>query len=537
MKIDIVLNHNYWINCSKFEYMVTYVKRLRFLCLFFFSLIIIGISACKKSDFSCQDTTIDKFFELSSNANPLLHRVVNDLKLQEQHKPFVKNFIRQHGYPKWEVAKYEIVQKQNAVATTPDTIIIIPTLLGDEEFVKSLLEVKLSASAWYRIIDGFNLEEYGYNPVADQEYSNKLVSTFIYFEQLLFGEKLYKFTDKDLFLDDSRNLEQDTFYALPRIEVWDITFNWVCGYTVGGEVSGGCPPGVDHCIELIPEYCTVRFSVLVSTLVDDPNGGGGGWNPDISGGGGGGGSGQFPEETTMQCNRPFVRVHLIDNGQGLPLDQCLLSLPVSIYHVTNTINPDFPCLRNAFFDVTATRLTNCIYNLYDETFVGTNKVHNLDVLSISPLVDGNNNPVPAKSRVKPNDNTTYQIALNEDMDFEFTKEYWSSVILHELVHGFIQKNYLDFTATSQFQNIHQIMLTTWVDDIKEALLDIYPSMSVQDALCLAINGMSDMLSGDVNDTFRYQMTQWMQQYYGVDANMLGQVADAYTNGTKGTPCY
>ena len=32
------------------------------------------------------------------------------------------------------------------------------------------------------------------------------------------------------------------------------------------------------------------------------------------------------------------------------------------------------------------------------------------------------------------------------------------------------------------------------------------------------------------------MTQWMQQYYNVNANMLGQVADAYANGTKGTPC-
>ncbi len=158
------------------------------------------------------------------------------------------------------------------------------------------------------------------------------------------------------------------------------------------------------------------------------------------------------------------------------------------------------------------------------------------ILSGSPLLDGNNNPVPAKSRVKPNDNNTYQIALNEDMGQDFTIEYWSSVILHELVHGFIQKNSLDFTPSSQFQNIHQIMLTTWVGDIKEALLDIYPSMSEQDALCLAINGMSDMLTGDVNNTFKYELTQWMEQNYNVNSTMLGQVADAYSNGTKGTPC-
>lgn len=209
---------------------------------------------------------------------------------------------------------------------------------------------------------------------------------------------------------------------------------------------------------------------------------------------------------------------------------------VNVQFVTNTINTNFPCLVNAFNTVTEPRLTNCLYQLYVDTYVGENKVHNLEILSGSPLVDQNNNPVESKSRVKPGDPNTYQIALNEDFGTEFTQEYWSSIILHEMVHGFIQKNSLNFTATSQFHSSHQTMLMIWANDIKAALIDSYPNMTEQDALCLAIIGMSDMLTDDVNDTFRHDMTQWMEQFYNVDANLLGSTREAYRNGTKGILC-
>lgn len=181
-------------------------------------------------------------------------------------------------------------------------------------------------------------------------------------------------------------------------------------------------------------------------------------------------------------------------------------------------------------------MTNCLYQLYDETFVGAGKIHNLEILSGRPLLDANGIPVELKSRVKPQDPTTYQIALNEDFGHMYTNEYWSSIILHEMVHGFIQKNYLDFTTTSQFSNAHEIMLQAWVDEIKIALKEIYPSMSDSDAACLAVGGLFDVLTSDVTQTFHNQMTQAMELRYNINAALINQTLNAYQSGSKGTQC-
>jgi hypothetical protein len=288
-----------------------------------FAVGVLTVFSCKKSDLNHLEPVVERFFRLPGNADPILHRVVENLRSQESKRPFVRDFVKKHGYPRWDVAKLNMIQQANTIVESVDTIIIIPTLLGDEEFVKSLLEIKLNEGAWYRLIDGFNLEEYGYNPVESQEYSNQLVATFIYFEQLLFGEKHYKFTDMDLFNDNSRDVNAEYYYALPRFEVWDITFSWVCGWTVGGELGGGCPPGVDHCLDLIPTYCSETYTVFVSTGEEGGGGSGGGgigWNPEIPTGGGGGG--MYPGSSQSQCDRPFMRVILVDNGSGEPMSPC-----------------------------------------------------------------------------------------------------------------------------------------------------------------------------------------------------------------------
>lgn len=247
----------------------------------------------------------------------------------------------------------------------------------------------------------------------------------------------------------------------------------------------------------------------------------------------------IPDETTNPClNLPaeLCNCEQIGTCGGGGQGGGGSSNNVLVMSVTETINPNFPCLKDAFNSVTSSLLTNCINQLYQDTYVGTNKIHNLEVTTVPNLFAPNGDEVESKSRVKDNEINTYEIALNSNFGHDFTEEFWSSVILHELVHSFIQKNNLNFTPTAQFTNAHEIMLTKWVNRIKEALMEIYPGMTENDALCLSINGMSDILKMDVTNTFKNDMILFMEQHYNQNATTLGSTATAYKSGTKGTIC-
>lgn len=517
--------------------------------------------SCKKTDIKTESEvanislTEQKFFNTHRTTDPTEKALVNFLKKINEKDKFIEQTVSQIGFPRWDktISSNQEKINQNSINILGDSIqtFYIPFVRDSQNYVNASMVINVSptdTSFSYRC--DWQYEQYVNDSATVNDQGKNVAAFFMALDNVVFGHTQFKINDKRLFKPLSNIHANDTGdYIIKKVflsdsinslisnnllayECTDIVIFYECSICHGNDPD--CPLGGTW-------YEYYRFCDW--TYYPDPDNNGGGTGG--TGGGGGGGGGSTPPNCDQQPV-PFAKglhnqsnfVNPCGGGGGwtpIPIEDEPIPT-ISVYSITNTINPNFPCLRAAFDDVTAPRLRNCIYNLYNETFVGTNKVHNLEILSRPELLDDNGSPVPAKSRVKPNDNNTYQIALNEYMGLNFTKEYWSSVILHELVHGFIQKNALDFTPSSQFQNIHQIMLTTWVGDIKEALLDIYPSMSMQDALCLAINGMSDMLTGDVNNTFKYEMTLWMEQYYNVNSTMLGQVADAYSNGTKGTPC-
>ncbi len=241
---------------------------------------------------------------------------------------------------------------------------------------------------------------------------------------------------------------------------------------------------------------------------------------------------EYNSSETCECQL----LNLCDGGNGGGGGGAGSSNNVSVTSVTETIDSNLPCLKDAFNSVTGVLLTNCINRLYQDTYVGTNNVHNLEVTTAPNLYTPSGIQVEAKSKVKNNDANTYQIFLNSDLGHQYTEEFWSSVILHELVHSFIQKNNLNFTPTAQFSNSYEIMLTKWVNRIKEALMEIYAGMTENDALCLSINGMSDILLMDETNTFKGEMILFMEQHYNQNATTLGATATAYKNGTKGTQC-
>lgn len=195
------------------------------------------------------------------------------------------------------------------------------------------------------------------------------------------------------------------------------------------------------------------------------------------------------------------------------------------------------CILNAFNAITSAKLKNQLAKLYQETFVGVGKVHNLLIGEVSSIPDPSNpnNQLVARSVPDYTNSSTWVIDINSGFEHEFTTELWGSVILHEMVHGFIKKNNLDFYPSSMFDGSHQQMLDKWITQIQGALVESF-GMSTTDALALSLEGFDEILKDDVSGSFRNDMILWIQNKYSIDLATASQIADQYYNKTKGTVC-
>lgn len=104
---------------------------------------------------------------------------------------------------------------------------------------------------------------------------------------------------------------------------------------------------------------------------------------------------------------------------------------VSVDNVT--INISQQCILNAINKLTSNKLKNYIAQLYNQTFVGNGIHQNLIINQVNSTV----NNYPAQSHPLFGSTNTWEIQVNDGYEHVFTEEVWGSIILHELVHGFI----------------------------------------------------------------------------------------------------
>jgi hypothetical protein len=191
-----------------------------------------------------------------------------------------------------------------------------------------------------------------------------------------------------------------------------------------------------------------------------------------------------------------------------------------------------PCLNNAFEAISSNKLTNELSKLYQQTFVGLGHVHNLVIKQVPTTF----NNYPAQSHPMAGQTSTWEIQLNSGFQGQFTQELWGSMILHELVHGFIQKNNLNFGPTSQFEDAHSIMLDKWIVQIQSALVESF-GMSSTNALALSLSGFDEILTKEgVSGDFKQQWVSTIQNKYGINLFNADAIQNQYINKTLGSPC-
>ena len=293
-----------------------------------FSVILIFLflsqQSCKKIDSQPTSTVtrpvVDpaiKFFNLPANVNPSVKKVADKIKMQNDQKHFLNQFVKKQGYPLWDKAVITTVPVTNvsssqhnfgsstntssSAGSGTEDLVFVPLALQDSNQVHGALYCKVNGdSVSIRLIDGTKYNWYTAHPDSIGMTGEQATLLLLKLDKVAFGDSLFKIKDSLAFGTNvsrsakyikiintnntsaaSNNTGSTASYG--HWEYYDISVNYVtyepnlCGCD-----ATPCPDGSMH-----EESHTINISgsMWVEDAWYDPNSGG----AETSGGGGGGG--------------------------------------------------------------------------------------------------------------------------------------------------------------------------------------------------------------------------------------------------------
>lgn len=282
------------------------VQQFLNILIFFFGLYTLGVnfSSCRKADFHNSKLLVDRdrFFAIPDNSPQVLKRIVSNLKLQEERKPFVENFIKNQGYPNWEYSQINISEhNNNSFLPDNDTLVSVPIIKDQKEYVKSVLAIKVNQDIWYKLLDGI---KYGELPI-EKPIATGQVFTALDFLNLMMEMEAKIFGRNEFIITDTAVLPRAYIVGAPE-PYYGVQIHFVNGCTVFNYGNY-----VKNKFEILSTetLCLYETGELVYTL--EP--------PDIGVGGGGGSGRSGP--TNYECHRGFAGIHGFDEN-GNPMTAC-----------------------------------------------------------------------------------------------------------------------------------------------------------------------------------------------------------------------
>lgn len=258
-------------------------------------LICVTIFGCRKIDTRDHTNVIPvikrDFFKISTNVDPLVIRLNDEIKRRNNIKEFVNEFAELHGFPVWEKAlrlNSNVKSLRDGVVQSTDTIIFLPLVIQGESSVSGFIKAIFSDSIYL----SYSLDEFYKNYSFSDSTATVLAEEFaegiMYLNSTVFGKEKYTILDRRLFNTaslDSLEVERivkivPDFNRVASIcystTVYTISANWHCtGCTTN--TCDACPACVDY---------TVTSHIEFNCYNQDIGGNGG-----STGGGGGGGGG------------------------------------------------------------------------------------------------------------------------------------------------------------------------------------------------------------------------------------------------------
>lgn len=278
------------------------------LCVFF--------TSCKKTDFSEHTTSprnIEKeFFDASQTTNPIVLRIIDKIKSDNEKFHFVNDFVLREGFAKWSKAmvlpkKSGSTYRDNAEGNSGDTVILIPIVPDQLSIVKDILSCVVSGDSIYAsLIKSEEYINYGYEQNNQGKPTAKDVSfLFMTLEKSVFDKSFFDITDtslaKKIFGDNVTPLETHLILdkdAEGKVNIYKVApphYIDIGGVTVIGYLPANMPIDLDYLLMLLNSGSGGSSGT--------PGAGGGWWpsggqQPSGGPGGGTGNPGGSPTTTT-----------------------------------------------------------------------------------------------------------------------------------------------------------------------------------------------------------------------------------------------
>lgn len=228
-------------------------------------LIILITNSCRKIDsLSVSDyATTSRFFQAKGNTKPVVKRIIEKIKSDNERHPFVASMAQNSGFAVWDKAIIQAKPNtpakgfQNRDMSGDDTIVLIPLVLDNTEYVNSFFAVKVTDNILLKLFSGKDYDKYPFGTDWETTMTaDRVAAEIMNLEKETFGHDYFKITDSRLFLKpgEVRDGTESVYATFERSQVQEGIFGCqLIGISVngdnadltlycGGSWSGGAPP-------------------------------------------------------------------------------------------------------------------------------------------------------------------------------------------------------------------------------------------------------------------------------------------------------
>lgn len=424
--------------------------------------------ACRKNDLTTppNDPTqaINKFFTLPCAANPAVARIAQKLQTLHSRTGFVQELIKKDGYALWEKALINLPARSGRstnTANNADTIIYIPLVLDNTDYVNAFIYAKLGDSIQLQLHRGREYASYGFGSLTDTaKNAEKLAVQLMLLNESSFGHRDFKLLDDRLLKNDNIAAGAFTRNRMVHIEPantaqrsgFQTVQYQVCTSSQSLQCTSNhtcCPDGsCSGCQAACWHTNTVCETVSVLVYIDNGDWGLG----DLGTGGGGSGGGGTIYTDSMPCNT----TPLLDNGLlPCPLGNTTGWMPITddLYDpyiadnviIDTSITNNFPCVEKILDTLSNYgNLNQRAQVALSQIFNVNKRIHTTIKLDRS-LVGTSTSAYTKRTGAVASDptdtaklNFSATIFVNPDLLQNGTKECIAATFVHEAMHAYIE---------------------------------------------------------------------------------------------------
>ena len=192
-------------------------------------------NSCRKIDHvTISDyATTSRFFQAKRNVKPAVNQIIEKIRNDDEKYHFVNQIVKNEGYAIRDKAILQLELTINSKESSKndieneDTVVLIPLVLANTEYVNSFYAVKLSDDISIKLFSGKDYKTYPYGKDWDTKMTaDKVAAEIMNLERETFGHNYFIITDPKLFANDT--IERDE-----NVDTW--------AYSLAGPPgSGGC---------------------------------------------------------------------------------------------------------------------------------------------------------------------------------------------------------------------------------------------------------------------------------------------------------